>query len=448
MTDFSIDTFDYENAFDVSGSLYVALLVILVAGYLVMIPAILYLLQNGKKGMAIGLFILMILPFGVTQVVGLLLSGILIIYYARTQKIRKFMNRSVFVLGTLVYAVASYITILVVLFFGGNSNLYEIQNQQLYRKTNVTLNEMVQYGFVAKSQRKKIEKEITLGKKNVMDKRIVIGLLTKNGIKHIAKVKKKLDLFVQYFADYRVLIFENDSTDNTREILNEWSQIDPKVILLDCSKLGSEDCKLNMQDPKSGGYTSFSRSEKMAFLRQQILNEVQSTYSLWDYFCIFDFDLSGAFFIDGFLTTFAKSNWDMVFGNGLTFTPLPFLHAKPFVYDCFAFVGEHQNYQSSSEISHFFSCNKILEKYIRKMKWCPSRSGFNGIAIYKIASLKNASYTPQKNLRCEHVFLHVSMAQNGHDKIYFNPSMILFPGQQCEHRFQMFLNTIKNLFKK
>jgi glycosyltransferase involved in cell wall biosynthesis len=448
MTEFSIDFFDYESAFENSTTMYILLLVIFVAAYIVLIPTVLYLLQNGKKGMAVGFIIFMLIPFfGITQTIGILTGLVVLLYYARKERIKRFMNPLLFLFITVLYGFSCYFMILNSLFLFGNANLYEIQNQHLYRKTEIDLKELVKKRFIPPAKEKRIRSEIQQGKEHVSSKRIVIGLLTKNGAKHVLKVKEKLDRFCKYFADYRVIIFENDSTDNTRDILKEWANTDPRVVLLECPHLGSVDCQLQMKDPKSDGYTSFSRSEKMAFYRQEILNEVQKNYTTWDYFCTFDFDLSGAFFIDGFLTTFSNTNWDMVYGNGISFIPLPFLHAKPYAYDCFAFVDNRHKFGLEAQVPHFFQCNKILGKATRDMKWYKSKSGFNGIAIYKISSLQGASYTPKKGLLCEHVFLHASMIENGRDKIFFNPAMILFPGQQCEHRLQMVLQSCRDFFK-
>lgn len=448
MTEFSIDFFDYESAFSNSFTIYISLLVIFVAAYIVLIGTVLYLSQNGKKGLAIGFTIFMLLPvFGINQLIGIFVGLGVIIHYARKKKLEGFMNPFLFLLITLVYALVCYFIILHTLYLFGNANLYEIQNQSLYRSTEITLNELVKKRFITPVKEKVLQERIEQGKHNVRSKRIVIGLLTKNGIKHISKTKEKIERLCRHFADYRVIIFENDSTDNTRNVIKAWVETDPHVILLGCEHLGDKECKLKAKDPKSYGYTSFSRSEKMAGYRQEILNEVQMHYTDWDYFCTFDFDLSGAFFIDGFLTTFSREDWDMVYGNGITFIPVPFFHTKAYAYDCFAFIDDNHEFGSEAQVPHFFECNKILGEASKTMEWYKSKSGFNGIAIYKIASLKGASYQPQKGMLCEHVFLHASMIDAGHDRIYFNPAMILFPGQQCEHRFQMAIQSIQDFFK-
>jgi len=56
-------------------------------------------------------------------------------------------------------------------------------------------------------------------------------------------------------------------------------------------------------------------------------------------------------------------------------------------------------------------------------------SAFNGLAIYKISSILDSRYiiAPKS---CGHVGLHDNMRQNNHDKLFINPSMLLYAGMQ------------------
>ena len=75
-----------------------------------------------------------------------------------------------------------------------------------------------------------------------------------------------------------------------------------------------------------------------------------------------------------------------------------------------------------------------------------SKSGFNGMAIYKMDAISNSSYMNTEKY-CEHIDLHYDMYNNGYDRIYYNPSMVLFVGQNGPDRINL-VNEIGNFFKK
>jgi len=56
-------------------------------------------------------------------------------------------------------------------------------------------------------------------------------------------------------------------------------------------------------------------------------------------------------------------------------------------------------------------------------------SAFNGLAIYKMSSILDSRYiiAPKS---CGHVGLDDNMRQNNHDKLFINPSMLLYAGMQ------------------
>lgn len=433
-----IEEFDYNEAYQLTNYLYPLIIAIIVLSYVLVVISLMFIPKSKQKMWSSILFTLLLLPTGITQIIAIILSICLLIYY---KKPKHFMNLQLFIIGSIFYVVTSYIIVLLLLFLFGNMNLYEYQNKEFFQNESISLDTLTRKNIIAKKHESKIIEQGRVGKENVKNKKIVFGMLAKNGIKHMNNMKKKINILGKQFQDYMVLIFENDSNDGTRNALYEWQAMDSHVQILTCCDLGTCECKLGSKDPKSFGYTSSSRSHRMAYFRQRILSTVQSEYQEWDYFMMLDFDLSGAFYIDGFLTTFHRDDWDAVFANGIAFIPLPFLHTVPFNYDCFAF--DDKTFQQKNQINHFFIANGILRPYVKKMEWYKAVSGFNGAMIYKISSLQNASYTPVDNLLCEHKYLHYSMQKNGYGRIFYNPAMILFAGQQCEPRLQMLLKTLR-----
>ena len=63
-------------------------------------------------------------------------------------------------------------------------------------------------------------------------KKIVIAGCGQNIRPYIQRVFKNIYTIARLFNDYKIVIFENDSIDNTLEILNAYDKKDPNMILL------------------------------------------------------------------------------------------------------------------------------------------------------------------------------------------------------------------------
>jgi glycosyltransferase involved in cell wall biosynthesis len=75
------------------------------------------------------------------------------------------------------------------------------------------------------------------------------------------------------FNDYNVLIVENDSSDNTRNICLDWSNQNKRVKVLGCGGYNLDVCNLNMKKTLNHS-VNFYRMEKMAKLRNIYLDEI------------------------------------------------------------------------------------------------------------------------------------------------------------------------------
>jgi hypothetical protein len=256
--------------------------------------------------------------------------------------------------------------------------------------------------------------------------RVVICSLARNSSKYIENSKIFFEYIGNLFSDYRIVLFENDSEDNTREILKEWALNNKRITLLDCyDTFGVKDCKLNIKKSYEIGVLSKKRIEKMVMYREQYLNYVKQNYSNYEYMMVIDFDLNGNINIDGLIDTLNLSDeWDAVFINGRT--PVPgTLGLSTIAYDNIAYV-DYENGEYSSEeynISKLLYNNFRMEELINKNKdkMFRVKSAFNGIGIYKIKSIIDLSYNGETN--CEHTNLAKSMIEKG-KKIFINPRWI------------------------
>src|SRR5207253_156664 len=72
------------------------------------------------------------------------------------------------------------------------------------------------------------------GKKLASQQKVLITGLIRDGEHNIEYIKKRMEAVGKCFSDYRIIIVENNSKDLTREKLLEWSDKNPKVIILGC----------------------------------------------------------------------------------------------------------------------------------------------------------------------------------------------------------------------
>ena len=449
MDNYILENFDFKNNYKDAKIVFIIFIIFLVILYLLSLYVIMYFCQTKNYKTLYIYLILLLCPTFFSQII-CFFWAIVILSIGIKKKI-KLKNNSLTFLSffTLLYSISSYIFIVLYLYLLTNISLFDFNHSELYTEPEISLNELIEKNIISKKYKSKIEKQVKEGKENVKDKKIVMGFLLKNSFVHISSMQEKIKKIGKHFKDYKVVLFENDSSDGTRDILNDWSSNDNHIDIIKCCHLGNCECKLNWQDPKSKGVITNFRIDKMRFMREEMLKHVKKNYNDYDYYMIMDFDISGSMYIDGFFTSFQNNkDWDMVFGNGINSTPIPFFHNELYLYDIMAYVPIEQktipNSQNSFQnVKNFFTENKKLKKIWKSYKWKKSKSGFNGICIYKMNSILNSSYINSKKFYCEHIDLNNNMIENGHDKIFYNPAMILFPGQQCQHRLKLIFNFFK-----
>jgi hypothetical protein len=271
-------------------------------------------------------------------------------------------------------------------------------------------------------------KNVKNGYSIMRDNTIVFTGLCINIEKNIPLLKSRIEHLGNYFKEYKFVIFENDSTDNTRDLIKEWSKHNPNIILVPCVE--EEDCKLRVNKAISSGTFSSDRMKRMANYRNRLLDFIKQKYINYNYLMMFDLDISGPWYIDGIADSFSKSNkWDVVtaFGlNGITGT-----FGKPVYYDFIAYRDDKLNVNKN--ILDFIDIIYKMDNIKNKNKLIKTTSSFAGMAIYKMDIFKNPNinYTPIDNIYiCEHIILADNMIRNGYDNIYINPNMMILVGVQ------------------
>lgn len=278
------------------------------------------------------------------------------------------------------------------------------------------------------------------GRSIALNSKIAICCLVRNNSNIFEKTKARIEYIAQHFKEYKIIIFENDSTDNSRELGKNWSNINNNVILLDCCHLQNCDCKLKTKKGYEYGTFSSERFGKMSLYRQEYLNYVLYNLNHYDYMLVIDFDLDGNANLDGLFDSLNKSDWGGIFCNG----QIPLygtLGTQTITYDSLATVFIEEDYNTIIDYNIF---KKYLDMNTKidqeKNHFIEVKSAFNGYGIYKIKSLSDCSYIGNDNM-CEHINLAKCLHDKG-EKLFVNSYWLGYFNTQGDNP----LRTLYDLF--
>jgi hypothetical protein len=198
-------------------------------------------------------------------------------------------------------------------------------------------------------------------------------------------------------------VYENDSTDSTRDILkkNEIESV--------CESLNTEDIRDR----------SFARTHRLAEYRNKYIDWVRDNHGDSDYVIVLDLDADLGFSVDGIYNSIGWLNHIDNAGGMGSYSLL--LNANNYAhYDSFAV--RLNDWKPSEELDHnnqwFRAWHPVVGSDPVAMYSC-----FGGLAVYKAKAFLSGKYGG--NLGSEHVEFHKSLKENGWD-MYLNPSSRFF----------------------
>ena len=283
--------------------------------------------------------------------------------------------------------------------------------------------------FKCKVNCEKYNRLVSTGYHTMKTKRIVIAGLCINIGKKADTLRKRIEHLGNFFNDYKCIIFENDSKDNTRKILKDLSNQNPNIIVLDCPE--SQDCKLKAKSAVKDGTFSSKRMKKMVDYRNRLITYIKDYYSDYDCVCFLDLDIKGPISIDGVAHTFGNyGTWDSVSGFGVTGISL--LFGYPVYYDILAFNDGNLLFDEQNVLFNTPFVVKKLNKCQIGDDLIPVLSGFCGMAFYTMDVINSGvDYTPKDNIyKCEHLIFHDNMRHKNFNNIFIDPNMVLLAGAQ------------------
>ena len=241
---------------------------------------------------------------------------------------------------------------------------------------------------------------LSKGQEELKKHKIVIVGIVRDSVLDVHSVSKYIEHTGGFVKDYRV-IFENDSTDGTKWVLNRWAAANDKV------KIISEDF----------GYKRRPSIQFMADIRNRYIDVLKSDpeYADFDMVMVVDMDMKNGWDIRGIFDSFSKINqWDAVCSNGIWYGER--------AYDMFAFRNGEFLYGSQDfwkKIQEggwkFYPVGSSLVKV---------DSCFGGMAFYKRDAIKGCRYESVDE-DCEHVAFNRCVVDQNFGKMFMNPSQMI-----------------------
>ena len=232
-------------------------------------------------------------------------------------------------------------------------------------------------------------------------KKVIFCGLCRDVEENIEQNIQYLDVIGQYFKSYLILLYESDSQDSTVDKLYELSETYP--IIFKSENLGL---------PR---YTNDERERTriLSYCRNWYVEYILNSALVADYTVVVDCDSNG-WSLPGFFTTFSYYDWDMMGANGIqngeyydTF-PLRITGWDDYYFrgveNRQAKVARHLSFTREEEIKPVLSC-------------------FGGLGIYRHEAFISGYYGEFDG--SEHVYFHRLMVDEGYDKLFINPQLLL-----------------------
>lgn len=224
---------------------------------------------------------------------------------------------------------------------------------------------------------------------------------------------RRVENLARCFADWRVVVFENDSQDDTRPLLSAWAWAESRVHVT----------SQRLDDPVNPATRCLDRAGRMAFYRRRCQERVLELCPRFDAVIIVDFDVQGGFSIDGIASSFGWPGWDFVGSNGLICRRRGLAMNALRQYDTWAM-------RFDADLTPLSTAAAGGLVYERGAPLVPVTSCFGGLGIYTMAAYRQGRYG---GADLEHATFHRSLLAAGHDRLFLNPSQLVIYGRR--HRF-------------
>lgn len=219
--------------------------------------------------------------------------------------------------------------------------------------------------------------------------------------KFLKNTIKKLEMISEIFQKYQIIIYENDSKDNTLNILNNWKNNNKNIEII------------------SEKNVSGLRTQRLAYGRNILLKKALKLN--YDYLIVIDLDdVNQNLTKDSILSSLNNKNeWAVMCANQKKYYDLYALRTYddwlPFdCWDCMKIKSDRE------------FCINSRNKNLPKDRLINVKSCFGGLAIYKMKYINKCVYYGGEGDTevCEHVSFNECINNYYNGKIYINTNMI------------------------
>jgi len=286
--------------------------------------------------------------------------------------------------------------------------------------------------------------KVTINRKNLSNKTIIICGIVRDCAINLSKNINTIEKLCMSFKDYQIVLFENDSKDNTKSVLQQLA-IKNKKVHISINTLSNEPSIPESENTQFYKYNTFKRIERMAYYRNKYIEYIEENNLKSDYIMVVDLDVSKIYF-EGIISSFnSEQTWDVITANGYALSP----KLKRRYFDTYALY--ECGMESIPQTSESLMKNQFKWGFMKNgMPLFKVYCAHGGISIYRYEVIKNLRYTViynnDKNIevRCEHYGLMKQIHEKGYHDIYINPSMLV---KYRGFNFRILIIKLKELFK-
>lgn len=243
--------------------------------------------------------------------------------------------------------------------------------------------------------------------------RVAITGLARNLGSVLPTTIARVERLGRLFADHRVIVYENDSTDDTKLILRSWAARNRRI------HVTTEDCS----DPVNPTTRCLQRIERMARYRTHCQDAVRAICPDYDFTIVIDLDVAGGWSEEGVASTFGQEGWDFVGANGLIYRREGFDFNALRQYDMWALRFDEAMTPLPTQDARRY-------RFRRGEPLVPVTSCFGGLGIYSMSAYLAGRYAAAD---LEHAEFHRELRRQGFKRLFLNPSQVLVYGRR--HRF-------------
>lgn len=269
--------------------------------------------------------------------------------------------------------------------------------------------------------------KLGIGEKISKDKTILFCGICRNVGDVLERNILRIHRTGQLFKEYNIFIYENDSTDNTVEILSRYASDNLKYL---SENRSDKDYRQGIDSGEDKWH--HNRCVVLSNCRNKYIEYANKNFSHYDYLCVIDLDLRGGWSYDGIkhgiFTINNENNIGCVSSYGVlsdyhnNYTLETVHQSQYLMYDSFAFrpwglVGIHMLNTAKFNKLQFFRSEDPINVY----------SNFGGLAIYNMNIIKDKTYEARQHkdgfVDPDHVLINEKIIKDRY-KIILDPSMI------------------------